>query len=131
MSTSLTLQALLKSTIARAGIGVPGAASVSGLAPAAQALYLAASAHRQAPQPKPGTSGATIVAVVPTDADVERATGDIRFFLAAIEGLSESRETPDRFVDVRSLGGTTYSFTFERPSAPNAGPYRLIRLAVE
>ena len=90
MSTSLTLQALLKSTIAHAALGAPGAARVTGLPPAAQALFLAAAATRQAPAPKPGKRGATILALVPTDADVEQYAGDIRFFLAALEGLSES-----------------------------------------
>ncbi len=90
MSTSLTLQALLKTTIARAGLGAPGSERVAGLSPAAQALFLAAAANRQAPAVRPGATGSTLVVVVPTDADVEQYTGDIRFFLAAIEGLSES-----------------------------------------
>ncbi len=90
MSTSLTLQALLKSVIARAGIGAPGAAHVTGLSPAARALYLAAAAHGQAPPAKPGTAGTTMVVVVATDADVDEAVGDIRFFLVALEGLSDS-----------------------------------------
>ena len=90
MSTSLTLQALLKSVISRAGLGVPGEGRVTGLPPAARALFLAAAAHGQAPPPKPGTTGTTVVVVVPTDADVEQAVGDIRFFLGALEGLSEA-----------------------------------------
>ena len=89
MSTSLTLQALLKSVIARAGLGAPGAARVSGLSPAARALHLAAAAHRQAQPPRPGAAGPMMVVVVATDADVEQTAGDIRFFLGALEGLSE------------------------------------------
>jgi transcription-repair coupling factor (superfamily II helicase) len=90
VSTSLTLQALLKTTIARARLGVPGSERVAGLSPAAQALFLAAAANRQAPPARPGATGSTLVVVVPTDADVEQYTSDIRFFLAALEGLSES-----------------------------------------
>jgi transcription-repair coupling factor (superfamily II helicase) len=90
LSTSLTLQALLKSTIGRAGLGAPGAARVAGLSPAAQALFLAAAASRQAPAVRPGAAGSTLLVVVPTDADVEQFTSDIRFFLAALEGLSEA-----------------------------------------
>ena len=90
MSTSLTLQALLKSTITRADLGAPGATRVSGLTPSARALYLAAAANRQAPLTPSGTAGATLVVVVPTDADVEQVSGDIRFFLGVLEGLSDS-----------------------------------------
>ncbi|HEY3383870.1 MAG TPA: transcription-repair coupling factor [Vicinamibacterales bacterium] len=90
MSTSLTLQALLKATINKVALGVPGPTRVTGLSPAAQALYLAAAANRQAPAPRPGTTGSTIVVVVPTDADVEQTTADVRFFLAALEGLSDA-----------------------------------------
>jgi transcription-repair coupling factor (superfamily II helicase) len=90
VSTSLTLQALLKSTMARADLGAPGTTRVSGLSPAARALYLAAAANRQAPLTLAGAAGATIVAVVPTDADVEQTTGDVRFFLGVLEGLSDA-----------------------------------------
>ena len=90
MSTSLTLQALLKSTIAHAALGALGSTRVSGLPPSAQALYLAAAANRQAAPAKSGTTGTTMVVVVPTDADVEQLSSDVRFFLAALEGLSES-----------------------------------------
>jgi transcription-repair coupling factor (superfamily II helicase) len=90
MSTSLTLQALLKSTIARAGLGAPGAERVSGLSPAAQALFLAAAASRQAPASRRGAANPTLLVVAPSDADVEQYVGDIRFFLAAIEGLSDA-----------------------------------------
>ena len=77
-SSSLTLRALLKTAAGRLGIGVPGA-RVTGLTPAAKAMYAAASAAR----------GRTVL-VVPTDADVERTTGDARFFFAALEGLSDA-----------------------------------------
>ena len=90
-TTSLTLQALLKNTTARAHLGdqAPGGV-VTGLPAAAQALYLATAATRHAPAPRPGTRGKTLVVVVPTDADVEQYTDDIRFFLASMEGLSDA-----------------------------------------
>ena len=37
-----------------------------------------------------GSAVATIVAVVPTDADAEQVSGDVRFFLAALDGLSDA-----------------------------------------
>ena len=92
VSTSLTLQALLKATIAKAGLGASGR-PVAGLTAAAQALYLAAAANRHAPQARPGVAGTIVLVVAPTDADVEQLTCDIRFFLAALEGLSEAAVT--------------------------------------
>jgi transcription-repair coupling factor (superfamily II helicase) len=76
--TSLTLRALLKTAAGRAGMGVR-APRVSGLTPAAKAMFAAASAARD-----------HVLLVVPTDADVERITGDARFFLTALEGLSDT-----------------------------------------
>src|SRR2546423_1252038 len=84
-STSLTLRALLKTAVARldnatrAGQGRDVGRPVTGLTPAAKALFAAAAASR---------SGAVIVA--PTDADVEQLTSDARFFLAALEGISDT-----------------------------------------
>src|SRR6266851_4566403 len=77
-STSLTLRALLKTTAGRLGLGVPGK-GVSGLTPAATALFAAAAAVRE-----------RVVLVAPTDADVEQLTSDARFFLAALEGVSDA-----------------------------------------
>ncbi|MGE5433932.1 MAG: hypothetical protein ACM3S3_04000, partial [Candidatus Doudnabacteria bacterium] len=91
--SSLTLQALLKTTITRLNLGAPGAQRITGLSPAAQALYLAAAANRQAPAARHGGSSATMIVVVPTDADVEQLTSDLRFFLATIEGLSDAAVT--------------------------------------
>ncbi len=90
MSTSLTLQALLKGTIARAGFGAPSLARVAGLSSSARALYLAAAASRDARLTPAGSAVATIVVVVPTDADVEQVSGDVRFFLAALDALSDA-----------------------------------------
>ncbi len=77
-SSSLTLRALLKTASGRLGVGAP-TARVTGLTPAAKAMYAAASAVR-----------ARTLLVVPTDADVEQTTDDARFFLAALEGLSDA-----------------------------------------
>ena len=56
------------------------ARSVSGLTPAAKALYVAA-----ASQARPH---GVILFVLPSDAELEQATADVRFFLAALEGLA-------------------------------------------
>src|SRR5829696_388252 len=76
--TSLTLRALLKTAAGRVGMGVR-ASRVSGLTPAAKAFFAAAAAGRD-----------RVLVVVPTDGDVEGMTGDARFLLTAIEGLSEA-----------------------------------------
>jgi transcription-repair coupling factor (superfamily II helicase) len=77
-STSLTLRALLKTAAGRLGLGVPGRA-VSGLTPAAKGLFAAAAVARD-----------RAVVIVPTDAEVEQITADARFFLAALEGISDA-----------------------------------------
>jgi len=77
-STSLTLRALLKSAAGRLELGVPGRA-VMGLNAPAKALFAAAAVVRD-----------RAVLVAPTDADVERMTSDCRFFLTALEGLSDA-----------------------------------------
>ena len=78
-STSLNLQALLKTAGARTGMD-SSASHVRGLSASAQALYVAVqSSHRR--------SAATVV-VVPRDEDVDRFCIDTRFFLAALEGAS-------------------------------------------
>jgi transcription-repair coupling factor (superfamily II helicase) len=77
-SSSLTLRAVLKSAAGRLGMGVP-APRVSGLTPPAKAMCLAAAAGR-----------APVLIVVPNDAEAERMTEDARFFLAALEGLSDA-----------------------------------------
>ena len=63
------------------GLDVPGG-DVAGLSPSAQALAVAALAHAEPER--------LIVAIVPSDADVDRATADVRFFLSAIEGLPDA-----------------------------------------
>ncbi len=76
-TTSLTLRALLKTAVARTGIDSPGG-TIAGLSPSAQGLALASLSHSNPER--------LVVAVVPTDADVERLTEDTRFFAGAIEG---------------------------------------------
>jgi transcription-repair coupling factor (superfamily II helicase) len=77
-SSSLTLRAVLKTAVGRLGLDA-AVGRVTGLTAAAKAMYAAASTGRN-----------LTVLVVPTDADVERATEDARFFLAALEGLSDA-----------------------------------------
>ena len=77
-SSSLTLRAVLKSAAGRLGMGAP-AARVSGLTPSAKAMCAAAAASR----------GRTLV-VAASDADVDTLTADARFFLSALEGLSDA-----------------------------------------
>jgi transcription-repair coupling factor (superfamily II helicase) len=77
-SSSLTLRAVLKSAAGRLGMGA-SAARIAGLTPSAKAMCVAASVGR-----------APVALIVPTDADVERMTVDARFFLAALEGLSDA-----------------------------------------
>jgi transcription-repair coupling factor (superfamily II helicase) len=77
-STSLTLRALLKTAAGRLGLGVPGP-RVGGLTAAAKAFFAAAAVARD-----------RAVLVVPTDADVDQSTSDARFFLSALEGLSDA-----------------------------------------
>jgi len=77
-SISLTLRALLRAAVSRASLGL-NVPALSGLSPAAQALALAAAARER-----------PVLAVVPTDFDLEACVCDVRFFLTALEGLSAS-----------------------------------------
>ena len=77
-STSLTLRALLKTTADRAGFA-PSGRPVGGLTPPAKAYFAAAACAR-----------GRVLLLAPTDADVEQLTLDARFFLAALEGLSDA-----------------------------------------
>ncbi len=77
-SISLTLRALLKTAAGRLGLGVSGRA-VSGLTPAAKGLFVAAAAGRD-----------HVFVIAPTDADVDQLTADARFFLSALEGVSDA-----------------------------------------
>ena len=77
-TSSLTLRALLKGAVNRAGIR-PSARRLTGLTPAARALALASFAAERTP----------VFAVAPADADLETAIADARFFLGALTGLSD------------------------------------------
>jgi transcription-repair coupling factor (superfamily II helicase) len=74
---SLALRSLLESAVRRAGLTrTPG--RLAGLTPPALSLH-AAALGRERP----------VLLVVPTDADVETATANTRFFLSGLEGLAE------------------------------------------
>jgi transcription-repair coupling factor (superfamily II helicase) len=81
VSTSLNLQALLKSAVARSGLD-RDAPLVTGLTPTARALYLAAAAQAM-PQ-------GVVLLVLPGDRDLEQVVGDTRFFFAALSGVSSA-----------------------------------------
>jgi transcription-repair coupling factor (superfamily II helicase) len=80
-STSHNLRAVLKSAVVRSGIDVP-ARTVSGLTPAAKALFVAAAANAQ--------PHAVILYIVPSDGDIDETVCDVEFFLGALEGLSST-----------------------------------------
>jgi transcription-repair coupling factor (superfamily II helicase) len=80
-STSLNLRALLKTAISRSGMDVP-ARAVSGLTPAAKALFVAGAAH--------ALPHGAVLYVVPADGDLEQAVADVSFFMTALEGLSSA-----------------------------------------
>jgi hypothetical protein len=83
VSSALTLRTLLKSASARLGAGFADA-HVTGLSAAAKAFLIAASASRE---PDAATRHhAALLVIVPSDADVEQTTADVRFFLGALEG---------------------------------------------
>jgi transcription-repair coupling factor (superfamily II helicase) len=81
VSTSLNLQAVLKTAILRAGLDVP-ARVVSGLSAAGKALMVASAAH--------ALPNGVVLYVVPSDGELDSVVADVGFFLAALEGLSES-----------------------------------------
>jgi transcription-repair coupling factor (superfamily II helicase) len=77
-STSLTLRALLKTTADRSGFA-PSGHPIGGLTASAKAYFAAAACAR-----------GRVLLLAPTDADVEQLTSDARFFLSALEGLSDA-----------------------------------------
>ena len=76
VTTSLTLQSILKSAASRVRLGGQ-APVVAGLTPPAQAFAVAAAA-----------GAAPVLLVVPSDSGVEQMVGDIRFFYGALSGAS-------------------------------------------
>lgn len=81
MSSSLALRSLFKGLVARDGLTARGAA-LHGLTLQAKALAVAAASHEQPGDP--------LLLIVATDAELDNVVGDVRFFLAAIEGLSDA-----------------------------------------
>jgi transcription-repair coupling factor (superfamily II helicase) len=79
-STSLNLRALLKRAIVQSGI-MPLGSAVSGLTSSAKALLVAAASH--------ASPNLLVLYVVPSDGELERGAADARFFLGALEGLSD------------------------------------------
>src|SRR5881392_1287193 len=75
-TTSLALRALLKVAASRAGLDLARPV-ITGLSSAAAALHVAASAEER-----------PVLLIVPTDAEVERMTSDVRFFFANLTGGS-------------------------------------------
>jgi transcription-repair coupling factor (superfamily II helicase) len=80
-TTSLSLRALLKTALSRTGLD-RAARKITGLTVSANALYIAGAAH--------DLPRGVIVHVLPGDADLDVAVADVRFFLGALEGLSDA-----------------------------------------
>ena len=80
-SSSLNLRALLKTAASRSGLDVP-ARVVSGLSAAGKALMIASAAH--------ALPHGAVLYVVPSDGELDDVVADVGFFLAALEGLSDS-----------------------------------------
>jgi transcription-repair coupling factor (superfamily II helicase) len=80
-ATSLSVRALLSGAIARLGLG-GRAAAINGLTAPAKALAVAALAH--------ASRDAIVLFVVPGDPELETATADTRFFLGALEALTDA-----------------------------------------
>ncbi len=76
---SLKLQELLRGARLRAGFARK--AKTAGLTPAAKAFWIAGAASED-------PRNELVLAVVPTDLDVEQVTSDVRFFLGGLEGAS-------------------------------------------
>jgi transcription-repair coupling factor (superfamily II helicase) len=79
ISTSLNLRALLKTALTRSGLDTRKRA-ISGLTAAAKSLFVAGAAHER--------QKGLVLYVVPTDAHLEEAVGDVKFFLGSLDGLS-------------------------------------------
>jgi transcription-repair coupling factor (superfamily II helicase) len=80
-SISLNLRAVLKTAISRSGLDVP-ARALSGLSAAGKALLVASAAH--------DLPNGVVLYVVPSDGELAALVADVGFFLATLEGLSES-----------------------------------------
>ncbi|MBA3271940.1 MAG: hypothetical protein H0T71_15665, partial [Acidobacteria bacterium] len=80
-ATSLSVRSLLTKAIARTALS-GRARSIAGLTPATKALAVAAVAH--------AAHESVVLYVTADDPDLETATSDVRFFLAALEGLHDA-----------------------------------------
>ena len=81
---SLKLQELFRGARVRAGFAREakgGRVSVAGVTPAAKAFWIAGAASDD-------PRNELVLAVVPSDRDVEQVTSDVRFFLGGLEGAS-------------------------------------------
>jgi transcription-repair coupling factor (superfamily II helicase) len=101
MSSSLALRSLFKNLVSRESLAArpPG---IHGLTTQAKALAVAGAAHDKAGEP--------VLLVVSADADIDGMIANVRFFLGAIEGLSDTQ-----------LGGAVLPF----PSL-QVDPYRAL-----
>jgi transcription-repair coupling factor (superfamily II helicase) len=81
MSSSLAVRSLLKSLAVREGV-VTRSAGVHGLTLQAKAFIVAATAHDHPAEP--------VLLVVPTDAEIDTAVDDVRFFLGGLEAASDA-----------------------------------------
>ena len=82
MSSSLALRSLFKSLVSRESL-VARAPGLHGLTTQAKALAVAAAAHEKAGEP--------VLLVVPSDADIDGMVANVRFFLGALEGASDTQ----------------------------------------
>jgi transcription-repair coupling factor (superfamily II helicase) len=80
-TTSLALQSVLLDAVSRSGLS-RAARRVTGLGGSARALAAAAAAHRQKSTP--------VLVVLATDQGIDDAVDDTRFFLQALEGLTDA-----------------------------------------
>ena len=80
-ATSLSVRSFLNAAVSRTGLSTK-ARTITGLTPAAKALAVAAAARN--------AKDAITLYVVASDPDLEAATNDVRFFLAAFEGLADA-----------------------------------------
>lgn len=78
---SLALRSLLISVLGHSGLTTPSR-RISGATPPVRAMAVAAAAR--------GLRDGVVLHVVPTDADIETAVSDIRFFLGALEGSADA-----------------------------------------
>jgi len=78
---SLALRSLLTSVLGQSGLTTP-TRRISGATPPVRAMAVAAAAR--------SLRDGVVLLVVPTDADIDTAVSDIRFFLGALEGTADA-----------------------------------------